>query len=109
MSSTIKSDSEPLVPIEESKEIKEAKSKETLKHSRHDFAGMLIAAGNTINWKKVILLWLVFIIMNTEIFIDKFLERFDGALYNDRVTMKGVFISSMFLIIAYILIDMLYN
>ena len=101
-----KSDSEPLKPLEENKE---QKAQESFKHSRHDFAGLLISAGNTINWKKVILLWLVFIIMNTEIFIEKFLEKFDGAVHGDRITMKGVFVSSIFLSISYILIDMLYN
>ena len=111
MSSNTKpiTDAESIKTIEETQDQKTAKSKEKLKHSRNDIAGMLIAMGNQIHWKKVLLIWLVFIIMNTEIFIEKFLEKFHGAVEGDRVTMTGTFISSLFLIIAYILIDMIYK
>ena len=102
-------DAEPLATIEETKETRESKQKEKLRRNRDDLGGTIIAMGNQINWKKALLLWLVFIMMSTEIFIEKFLEKFHGAVECERVTMTGTFISSLFLIIAYILIDMIYK
>ena len=111
MSSNTKpiSDGESIKTIEETKDQKTTKSKENLRRTRDDLCGTIIAVGNTINWKIALLLWLVFIMMSTEIFIEKFLERFNGAVEGERVTMTGTFISSLFLVIAYILIDMLYK
>ena len=76
--------------------------------SKDDIGGMIINATYSIEWKKILLLWLLFIIMNTEIFIDKCLNKFDGSVENGVMTMKGTFIMSIFLVFTYIFIDLLY-
>ncbi len=77
--------------------------------NRNDVGGMLISVGNTIQWKKVILLWLLFILMNTEIFIDKCIAMFDDSVVDGTLSMKGTFIMSLLLVISYIFIDLLYG
>lgn len=94
-------DCEPLV--------KKNKSFDIDLSNRNDIGGMLISASNTIQWKKVILLWLLFILMNTEIFIDKCVAMFDGAVIDGNLAMKGTFIMSLLLVFAYVFIDLLYG
>jgi hypothetical protein len=84
------------------KPIKDLKSKD-------DIGGMIINASYSIQWKKIILLWLLFIVMNTEIFMDKCISKFDGSVENGMMTMKGTFLMSILLVMVYIFIDLLYG
>jgi hypothetical protein len=83
--------------------------KNTNKFTKDDLGGMFVNAAASVEWKKVFLLWLVFILMNTEIFIEKCISRFDGAVIDGTVAMKGTFLLSLTLVFAYIFIDLLYG
>lgn len=89
--------------------IKTCISNTSHKNSKNDIGGLLININSSINWKKVFLLWLIYILINTEIFIDKFLVNINGCIDNNNITMKGTFIISIILVVVYIFIDLLYT
>lgn len=63
---------------------------------------------SNMNLKISILLLFLFIILNSEVFIDNILTKFEGTLVDGKTTNKGVFISSLFLAVGYIIIDMVF-
>lgn len=61
----------------------------------------------SIKIKNAILLFIVFILLSTDVFIDQVLARFDGAVDGMTPTSTGVLVQAIFLIIGYILIEAL--
>lgn len=76
--------------------------------SQDDIGGLMINASKTIHYKKIFLVWLAFLIMNSEIFIDKFIAMFDGAICDGYISMKGTFVMSIVLVLILIAIDMIF-
>lgn len=59
----------------------------------------------TIKIKNSVLLFLVFILLSTDVFIDQILTKFEGAVEGNSTTTTGVIIQAIFLVIGYILIE----
>jgi hypothetical protein len=77
-------------------------------NSRDDIGGMLINMSSTIHFKKIILIWLIYLLMNTELFLENILSKFSNTSNENSLTMKGTFICSLFLVLCIILIDFIY-
>lgn len=60
----------------------------------------------SIKIKNSILLFLFFILLSTDVFIDQVLAKFDGAVDGSSPTTTGVIIQAIFLVFGYILIEM---
>ena len=61
-----------------------------------------------VNYKIIFFLFIIFMFINSDIFIEKVLSRFDGTVEGRvTVTNKGTFISSIVLILFYMTFDML--
>lgn len=75
-----------------------------------DFAGVIVNAGKSINIREMIIIWLWFLIVHSEIFIMKFLAKIPGAVDdNQNMTLSGTFSASIIMIIGIVLIDMIYR
>jgi hypothetical protein len=75
-----------------------------------DFAGLIVNAGKSINVREMIIIWLWFLIVHSEIFIMKGLSKIPGAVdANQNMTLSGTFYTSIIMIIGIVLIDMIYR
>jgi len=113
-------DSESLKSIELKEKLKDKRSIEKLFEDgsdveeeeeiekKGDLNHMLINGISDMNIKIAIMLAFLYIILNSEIFIDNVLSKIDGTLDDGRTTNKGVFVSSLLLAIGYILIDLVF-
>lgn len=75
-----------------------------------DFAGVIINAGKSINGREMVIIWIWFLIIHSEIFIERFLSHIPGACdSSNNMTMSGTIYASFVMIIGVILIDMVYR
>jgi hypothetical protein len=75
-----------------------------------DFAGVIINAGKSINAREMVIIWLWFLIIHSEIFIMRFLTHIPGACdASNNMTMSGTIYASFIMIVGVILIDMIYR
>jgi hypothetical protein len=78
--------------------------------SHNDFTDIIYELGSNINIKIGFLLYIWYIIINTDVFHESILYRIDPSCYcydTFSVTNKGFFIVGLFLVIFYLLIDLL--
>ena len=101
------------VPLKKSiKKNKSKKSKEDLEALgvKDDLAGMIVNAGQSINYREMVIIWLWFLLIHSEIFIEKILVIISGSVdENNNMTMMGTIYSSFIMIIGIIIIDMVYR
>lgn len=69
----------------------------------------IIHFGSLIYFKQLIAIFLLFLFVNTDVFIDKVLGNISGASENRHATTKGIIISGIILCIGYMLIDLLFR
>ena len=75
-----------------------------------DFAGLIVSAGKSINVREMIIIWLWFLIVHSEVFIMRFLSKIPGAVDDQQnMTLSGTFSTSIVMIIGIVLIDMIYR
>lgn len=100
-------DSNPLV----AQSHKKKSNKEKYEPAEHDdFTGVIINASKSINVREIIIIWIWFLVIHSEIFIERFLSKIPGSIDDTKnLTMNGTFYLSIFMIIGVILIDMIYR
>lgn len=75
-----------------------------------DFAGLIVSAGKSINVREMVIIWLWFLIVHSEVFIMRFLSKIPGAVDDQQnMTLSGTFSASIVMIIGIVLIDMIYR
>lgn len=114
-------DSESLKAIELKEKLKDKRNIEKLFESdsdvedheeenekKGDLNHMMINGISDMNVKISIMLIFLYIILNSEIFIDNILSKIDGTLVDGKTTNRGVFVSAILLAFGYILIDLIF-
>lgn len=75
-----------------------------------DFAGVLINASKSINIREMIIIWLWFLIIHSEMFIERFISHLPEACTDqNELTMNGTIYASFIMIIGVVIIDMVYR
>lgn len=101
------------VPLKKSdRKSRSRKSREHLDepNDHDDFAGMIINASKSINYREMIIIWFWFLLIHSEIFIEKILSMIKYSVdENNNMTMMGTIYSSFIMIIGIIIIDMVYG
>lgn len=77
------------------------------KSSPDDLNEFLIDCSKSINYKIAFLIFLAYIILNTDVFIENILSKFNNTSINNEITNKGIVISGLILSLTYILLDVL--
>lgn len=77
------------------------------KNSDGSLWSVLLSAMGSINAKNAIFIFLIFAILNSDLFFTTVLERMDGATELKQTTTYGVCIQGIFMALAYIIIDIL--
>lgn len=91
--------------VKKKKNIK--KSKQYNSSSNADFITMFYDLFNSINYKVAILVFLLGIILFSDIFIESFLINISGAVDGDTPTSKGTTIQLLLQTLGYIIFDLL--
>jgi hypothetical protein len=79
-------------------DLKDAKNKKP-----NELAEMIIAPFTVISFKSCILLFIIFLFVSSNVFIDQFLSGFENVLSDGQLTNKGIVIQGTFLVLFYIL------
>lgn len=67
--------------------------------NKDDFSGMFICMGKKVDFREILIIWFVFVMLHSEIFATALLKKIKNAVNDDNtMTMKGTFISSLLLI-----------
>ena len=74
-----------------------------------DFPSLFADLFMRINWKMAFFLFLFFIILTSDIFIDKCLRKVPGSVNNMTSTNKGTVIQGVVLVIFFIIMDTIIN
>lgn len=72
-----------------------------------DFAGLITDALSGIQYKLILFLFLLFIILTSDIFTNRVLSRISGAVNMKQPTNYGVMIQGTFLVLFFAVIDVL--
>lgn len=76
----------------------------------NDLGDFALDCGNNISFKIAGILFILYVILNTDVFIDNILKSFVGAVDEHGVILnKGIIISGVFLSISYIVLDFMNN
>jgi hypothetical protein len=77
---------------------------------KDDFAGMFVNASKKIDFRQLLSLWLLFLMLHTEFYVENILHRFKGATdEKGNMTMKGTFYSSLIMLLGIVIIGMVFN
>ena len=91
---------------EEDNEEEEETPKKRKKAKKTDFMQMSGNMLSNINIKMSFILFFLGMIIFSDLFIDGFLNKFDGAVHGECTTTKGTIIQLLFLVIGYIIMDL---
>jgi hypothetical protein len=80
------------------------------KYSKHgkqtDLMKLSGSVLSNINYKVAFMLFVISILLFSDIFIDAVIRPIDGAIEGECTTTKGTIIQLIFLVIAYIILDL---
>lgn len=78
----------------------------------NDLFGVSTNLYDEIKFKIAFLIFIIYLIINSDIFVEGILSKFISGTYNpaeDKVTEKGIITSGVVLSLLYILIDIVYE
>ena len=79
------------------------------KGDRDDLSGMLLNMVGKLDGRELLIIWIAFLFLHTEMAGEFILKRFGGAVNEDgTMTMKGTIIASILLMVVVILCKMLF-
>jgi len=71
-----------------------------------DLSSAIMGFFSTLNLKLLLFIFLLFIFITSDIFVNKILGRIDGATQHREPTGKGTFIQGFFLAFFYMILDL---
>lgn len=80
------------------------KKKKSKKTDLMKMSGNLLS---NINYKVAFLLFIVSMILFSDVFIESVLGRFSGTVDGDCTTTKGTMLQLLFMVVAYIILDLI--
>jgi hypothetical protein len=95
------------VDTKKNKKNKHKKEKKEKKENDESIIASLVDALAKTNFKLLILIFILFVFINSDLFIDKILSRVEGAVDHRAATSKGVVIQGIFLVLAFVIADVL--
>lgn len=71
-----------------------------------DLTSAFMGFFSTLNYKLLLFLFLIFLLVTSDIFVEKILGKIDGATSHRDPTTKGTFIQGFFLVFFYMIMDL---
>lgn len=88
-------------------DVQEDNHKSSKKSNKTDLMKMTGNLLSNINYKVAFLLFVVSVVIFSDVFIDNVLHGIDGAIEGDSTTTKGTMVQLIFMIVSYIFIDLI--
>ena len=82
---------------------------ETSKGSKgpDDFSGILADFFVNINYKLIFVIFVLYLALNSDLFVDKVLSKIEGAVEHGAPSTKGTFALGILLVLFYVVFDLL--
>ena len=79
-------------------------------HDKDDIAGMIYNAGKKLNIGKLFIVWLLFIFLHTEFFMDNIMSKLKGA-FNDKKepTIVGTLYASLIMMVGLVILTLIFD
>ncbi len=74
---------------------------------KSDFGGFLWEIIRAVPYKMALFIFLLFVVINTTIFVENFIEPWGNTYVGGHVTDKGIYIQGLFITIGYIVVHSL--
>ena len=113
------SDSVPLITSNlTTNKLKRCKSKKEKLEPTHesmkdadDINGMIINALSSINWLEMVIIWVWYLMIHSDLFVDQVLSNLPGDYVDEHknFTISGTVASSFIMIVGVIIIDMIFR
>ncbi len=100
-------DFETIEYLDVDKDDEKKKSKKKPKKEKKTMISNLVDALANTNLKLLLFIFVLFIFVNTDLFVDKLLSRIDGAVDHRAATSKGVVIQGVFIVLMFVMADTL--
>ena len=75
----------------------------------HDLYETSIGLCKKIKFKSLIFLFILFIIISSDVFIEQMLDKFSNSVEHNCPTSKGVIVQGIFLVLGFVILDTLVN
>lgn len=72
-----------------------------------DFSGLITDALGGIQWQLMLFLFIIFLIITSDVFTHRILSRINGAVDMKQPTNYGVVLQGIFLVLFFTIIDVL--
>ena len=107
-------DFEPLVETDSSVDESETPSRvynNNKNEGKDDIAGMIINASKKIDVRQMFIIWLLFIFLHTEFFMEKVISKIKGAVNKEGgdYTIMGTFYASFIMIVGILILNFIFN
>lgn len=94
------------ISVTDKPELKKKKRKNNM-NKQDNFVTMGIEGLKSVNWKLYFLLFILFIVITCDVFTDRCLSGFKGAVDGTDPTSYGVILQGIFLVLFFIMFDYL--
>jgi hypothetical protein len=96
--------------MSDSESIDDAKNVESPAKSSRDekpdsFQYIFVDVMSKLNWKVAVILFLVFVILSSELMMEKVYHSIPGAVKNGALTNTGVLVQGVMLVLFYMVVD----
>jgi len=95
-----------IIPNDQQNDQLNFKTNEQRKSSIGD---MILDIIKKIKYKHIILLFILFILLNSDLMIEKVLSNFSGAVEQRNTTGYGVFIQGLLFVLGFLIIDTIFS
>jgi len=75
--------------------------------TQSDFSAMIADLAKNINWRIALFLYVAGVFIFSDVFVELVLSHFSGTVYGADTTTKGTMLQLLFLVLAYIIFDLL--
>lgn len=71
-----------------------------------DFMSIFMDFFSTLNYKLLMFIFIIFIFITSDIFVEKILGKIDGTVNHREPTSKGAFMQGLFMVFFYMIFDL---
>jgi hypothetical protein len=77
------------------------------KKPSNNFITLIVDAFSNIRFKLLIMIYIMFVFLSSDVFVDRVLSNFEGAVDIRSATNYGIMIQGMFLVLGYVVLEIL--
>ena len=77
------------------------------KKTSNNFIALVVDAFGKIQFKLLIFIFIMFVFLSSDVFVDRILSNFDGAVELHAVSNYGIMLQGIFMVLGYVVLQIL--